>query len=289
MDKIDNAVLLNLLKNDGVCVYATESNTMEFKSDFAWSDRAQRAKYCKSMAAMCNNEGGYLLFGIEDATGRILGVNNFDAVDAAVISDHLNNYFSPAFNFHKTSIEVSGRRVGVIYIEKYKDIPTICIKAYETILKDGALFYRYPGKSDFISGTDLIHLLHQLRGKEGKELTNLKKIELKQAALPILQANGGSSYQHTFSFKVRNLGKRAKIESITITKGNINIFQHSFPKWIEQNQELQIEGANIDGMVMSMVAYELEIHYSDTIGTKYLILGSGKGAHLKFGDAVEVT
>lgn len=288
MDKIDNAVLLNLLKNDGTCIYATESTTMEFKSDFAWADRAQRAKYCKSMAAMCNNEGGYLLFGIEDATGKILGVNNFDAVDSADISDHLNNYFSPAFNFHKVSIEVTGHRVGIIYIERYKDIPAICIKAYETVLKDGALFYRYPGKSDFISGTDLIHLLHQLRGKEGKELTALKKTELKQAALPILQANGGGSSQHTFNFRVRNLGKRAKIEAIKITKGNLNIFQHSIPNWIEQNQEFRIEGANIDGMNMSFVPFELEIYYSDTIGTKYLIIATGKGAHIKFGDPMEL-
>lgn len=288
MDKIDNVVILNLLKNDGTCIYATESSTMEFKSDFAWADRAQRAKYCKSMAAMCNNEGGYLLFGIENATGKLLGVNNFDAVDSADISDHLNNYFSPAFNFYKTSVEIAGYRVGVIYIEKHKDIPAICIKAYDTVLKDGALFYRYPGKSDFISGTDLIHLLHQLRGKEGKELTDLKKTELKQATLPILQTIGGGSSQHTFNFRIRNLGKRAKIDAIKIAKGNLNIFPYSVPSWLEQNQEASIEGVNLDGMVMALVPYELEIYYSDTIGTKYLIIATGKGAHIKFGDPVEL-
>ncbi len=288
MDKIDNAVLLNLLKNDGTCVYATESTTMEFKSDFAWADRAQRAKYCKSMAAMCNNEGGYLLFGIEDATGKILGVNNFDAVDSADISDHLNNYFSPAFNFHKVSIEVTGHRVGIIYIERYKDIPAICIKAYETILKDGALFYRYPGKSDFISGTDLISLLHGLKNGRVQELASLEKLKMKQNARPILQRRMSGSEQTSFNHIIENFGNRARIYDIKISAGNYNLLNLELPKVLEKGESFKIIGINADGVISYMAPYEIEIHYADLYNNRYLLKLAGRGADVKLLEPIEI-
>ena len=288
MNALDDSILMALLANDGTSVFSNESDIIEFKSEFDWSNKEKRAKYSKSFAAFCNNKGGYLFFGIDDKTKEIIGAVGFDAIDTASISDHLNNYFSPAIAFHKRSIALAGKKIGVIYIEKYKDIPTVCVKAYETILRYGGLFYRYSGKSDFINGTDLIHLLHHIKSHESKESVLLKKLEMKENSRPILALQGGGSEAHMFEFKIKNIGKRGRIDEILITKGNFNIVSNAHKRPMETNAILTVQAINQAGMPAGMVQHEIEIYYSDYIGNKYLMRGAGVGAQIKFSEPIDL-
>ncbi|MFN8298374.1 MAG: ATP-binding protein [Chitinophagales bacterium] len=288
MNALDESILMALLANDGTSVFSNESDIIEFKSEFDWSNKEKRAKYCKSFAAFSNNKGGYLFFGIDDKTKTILGITGFDQVDSASISDHINNYFAPGITFHKRSIALANKQIGIIYIEKCHDIPTICIKGFDTILKDGALFYRYPGKSDYINGTDLIHLLHQLKSQESKESVLLKKLEMKENSRPILALQSGGSEGHMFEFKLKNIGKRCRIDEILITKGNFNIVGDAHKRSMETNAILTVQAINQAGFPAGMVHHEIEIYYSDFIGNKYLMKGAGIGAQIGFSEPVDV-
>jgi hypothetical protein len=288
MNPIDDETLNALLLNNGKSLFATESNRLEFKSNFDWNTNEKRAKYCKSMAAFCNSVGGYLIFGIDDTTGDLIGVTGFDKIDTAKIVDYVNNYLAPAIVIHKRSIIIAGKEIGVIYIEKHIDIPTICMKTFEPSLKEGTIYYRYSAKSEPIKGTDLIHLLHQLRGGNSKEMVDLKKIEMKQNAMPRLKTFGGGGQGFKFKLNFRNEGKRLKLKEINLLKGEAVMTGPQLPIWLEENMEFLLEFNSIENRPPMFIEYEIEILYEDGLGNQYKIFGSGRGPSFKLQDAIEV-
>ena len=174
-DYIRKDVLRELLKtNDHNRVLKKESSTLEFKASFDWKNKPARAKYLHSIAAYANKKGGYIIYGIKNSPRELVGIDSdFEDLDDADVSSYFNTYLSPSVEFERTTIKIRGRNLGVLYVHESTHKPVVCIKAYDQILSESTIYYRYNSQSDRIKPGDLISLLAEVREKESQRWINL--------------------------------------------------------------------------------------------------------------------
>ena len=105
-----------------------ESHCIEFKSKFDWNIEKSRSGYSKTLAAFSNNKGGALFFGVENQPHTIKGIDNFDKVDDADITNYINELFTPAIQFERKTYTFKGMDIGILYSFKSTNRPIICNK-----------------------------------------------------------------------------------------------------------------------------------------------------------------
>lgn len=140
-----------------------ESTTLEFKETFNWNSRD---KYAKTLAAFANRKGGYIIFGIKNKPHELIGLknDNFDSKDPATISTFFNEYFSSELDWKSFIHEINGLKFGLLYVYESQNKPVIC-KKNSRALSEGAIYYRYNGKSKTIKYDELIMILNQEKQK----------------------------------------------------------------------------------------------------------------------------
>ncbi len=290
MTPLDDLILENLLRTDERgFVYQKEDSKIEFKVNFDRESKEAKAKYLKELAALYNFEGGYLFFGIDDKTSELKGLESFNDIDNADLSNDINTYFAPHFHISSRSFKVSGKIVFVIYVPKRKDIPTVCIKDHQETLKAATIYWRYSGKSAPIEAGDLINLLHSLRGEEVDKLVAVKQTELKLQYKPDLRHNGAQSGMEHVTIKMENHGATAKINNLIVLAGDVEVTTFTaLPRTIRKTEGLVIRVSTTDRSVANSKEFTLQMVYADDMGTKYTMIGSFRGAHGGFKDAKEV-
>lgn len=146
-----------------------ESTRVEFKESFNFNDIAE---YLRDFAAFANNKGGYMVFGVENSPHFLKGVDEilFDSIDEEKITGFINEHFSPALDWDKLTVEVSGVHLGVIYIYEHTDRPVIAIKdgGRNQEIKNGEIYFRYHGRSQKIRFSELRKLIDLKLEKERK-------------------------------------------------------------------------------------------------------------------------
>eukprot|EP01012_Entosiphon_sulcatum_P056899 TRINITY_DN80613_c0_g1_i1.p2 TRINITY_DN80613_c0_g1~~TRINITY_DN80613_c0_g1_i1.p2 ORF type:complete len:292 (+),score=21.65 TRINITY_DN80613_c0_g1_i1:197-1072(+) len=289
MTALDDLFIRNILRtNDNGILYQKEDSRIEFKINFDRNSKEAKAKYLKELAALHNFEGGYLIFGIDDKTGELKGLGNFENIDNADISNDINNYFSPHFHVISRAVTISDKVIFVIYVSKREGIPTVCIKDHQEILKEATIYWRYSGQSSPIEAGDLISLLHSLRGEEVERLVSVKKTELKAQYKPDLRHNGAQSGMESVKVKLENHGATATINSLTIIEGEVKVtIPASFPRTIRKEDILLIQISTTDGTVANSKVFTLKLDLEDEVGNKYYMLGSFRGAQGGFKNLVE--
>lgn len=112
------------------------------------------------MAAFANNRGGYLVFGVKDGTGEVVGLSSdkFIEYDAARLSARIHDVVQPELDWDKSVIEICGKRLGLIYVAESRLKPIVGIKDSGSI-EDGAVYFRYPGETRRIRHVDLMNLI----------------------------------------------------------------------------------------------------------------------------------
>lgn len=170
------------LINDNNILQRRESSTVEFKSEFDWKNREKRIRYIKSMVAFSNSKGGYLIFGIGKKPHTVDGCEGFDNVDSAEISNEIANYFHCEVVFQKTTYNIDGKKIGIIYIPMSESAPVICTKIchdnkQKVILNESAIYFRYSAKTDLIRAGDLVNLISTVKEKiNQKWMSSLSQI-----------------------------------------------------------------------------------------------------------------
>ncbi|MBS1650481.1 MAG: ATP-binding protein [Bacteroidetes bacterium] len=291
MNPLEDIFIEGLLRiDDKGIVYQKEDTKVEFKEKFDRESKEARAKYTKELAAMHNCEGGYLIFGVDDKTNELKGLNDFKDVDNAIITDDINSYFSPHFKIISRHIKIHGKVVFVIYVFKREGIPTVCIKGHQDAgIKEATIYWRYSGQSSPIEAGDLINLLHSLRGEEVGELVAVKKTELKLQYKPDLRSNGGQSGLDKVKLTLDNHGATAKILELLVLEGNVNAAPFgSLPRLVRKGESFVFQVSTSDGSVANSKQFALQINFQDEMETKYAIIGKYTGASGKFGEAKEV-
>lgn len=178
-----------------------ESHCIEFKSVFDWQNESSRSNYCKSLAAFSNNNGGALFFGIENKPHKIVGINNFEDIDDADITNYINEIFTPFVQFERRTYEFKGLTIGILYSSKNKSRPIICTKdSSKTNSSD--IYFRYSAKSTKIKAGDLIKLIQEVKEEESnkwlKLLDNIGRIGIENTHLLNSQSGEIISDNNTF-------------------------------------------------------------------------------------------
>lgn len=292
MNPLDNIILNSLLRVEvNGSLYQKEDIQVEYKQIFDRHSKDAKAKYAKELAAMFNCEGGYLIFGVEDNTAEVIGLPDFIQPDNADLSNDVNTYFSPSVPFISRIFNTNGKTLFIIYVEKRKSIPTVCIKSHQDVLKDGTIYWRYSGKSSPIESGDLINLLLSLRGEENKRLADISEKELKAKYKPYIQAHGSMSSGGNITIGIINNGERAKLRDIKVIEGDIipPIPYTKLPVILTKNLAIKIPINSLSGDRAMNLNYKLEFIFDDEIGTRYSAIVEYYGAAGKIADPVEIS
>ena len=198
-DKI-NRIFKYYSEKEPYKIISRESCTLEFKENF---NKSLLAKYAKTMAAFANRDGGYIIFGVKEKPKTVVGMrdNTFEEYDDEKLVEKLNEYFSPEIKFERTTIKYFDLFVGLIYVYKAVSKPVVCTKSVQHnnsfVIREGAIYYRYSGKSPEIKYPDLKIMLEQVKEDERKlwmqtiskiakiGVNNLSLIDLKDGKLSV--------------------------------------------------------------------------------------------------------
>lgn len=189
-------------RNQNGTLKSRESNTVEFKEAF---NKANTAKYAKTMAAYSNNRGGYIIFGVKDNPRSIVGLknNNFDNLNQEQFSEAINSLFAPAMEWDCGifTIDVTtpsdgstNYKIGWIYTAEAEYKPTIAQKANEgERINSGDIFYRYRARSEKVKFAEMSRIIEERTAKEREGLLKLFEIirDSKTANLGIVNYTNG--------------------------------------------------------------------------------------------------
>jgi hypothetical protein len=145
-----------------------ESDRHECKESFGFKFAD---KWLRAVAALANNEGGYILFGVKDkSTGdgksnkdsyRVEGLKSdeFENSDPADLSTRIRSVFDPTPRVEKSQVKLGGMTVGILYVHQQPSRPTIATKNEGNLIREGDIYFRYPGQSARIKYSDLRAIL----------------------------------------------------------------------------------------------------------------------------------
>jgi hypothetical protein len=151
--------LFALRRGQPLRLSVSETSIVEGKQSFNWGSQAE---YCKTLAGMANNKGGYLLFGVQDGSFEIVGIaaDRMERFDLRRANEYVSRTFNQAFDIEKGQFEIRGMTIGALYVYASKEKPVIC-KVDSGGLCSGDVFYRYPGETRRIQAPELEKLLRE--------------------------------------------------------------------------------------------------------------------------------
>lgn len=189
-------------RNPNGTLKSRESNTVEFKESF---NKANTAKYAKTMAAYSNNRGGYIIFGVKDNPRSIVGLknSNFDNLNQEQFSEAINSLFAPAMEWDCGTLtiditsadgEIISHKIGWIYTAEAEYKPIIAQKANDSEkIVSGDVFYRYRARSEKIKFAEMSRIIEERTAKEREGLLKLFEVirESNTANLGIVNYTNG--------------------------------------------------------------------------------------------------
>ena len=131
------------------------------------SNRRLVAQVVKAVLGMSNRRyGGRVIIGVSEQgealepvglTDDELHTWTFDAV-----ADQVARYADPGVNFELEVMELEGNSYVLLQVEEFSDIPVLCKRAYNDVLRDGACYVRTrrkPETSEIPTQADMRDLL----------------------------------------------------------------------------------------------------------------------------------
>ena len=146
---------------------AHEIRGLEFKGPGRSTDRRLFAQVVKAVLGMANRrDGGRVVVGVEDHGDSLQPVGLDDTQLATWnyddVADRIATYADPSVAFDLEVTEYNGRSYVVIQVEEFADVPVLCKRAYDDVLRDGACYVRprrKPETTDIPTYADMRDLL----------------------------------------------------------------------------------------------------------------------------------
>jgi hypothetical protein len=154
-----------------------ESEKHECKEDFGFK---YPGKWLRAVAALANNTGGYLVFGVRDKkvsqgksdtdSLKVMGLKSadFENADPAEFTKRIKSTFDPTPKVETAVLNIEGAKVGIMYVHQHSSRPVIAQKGEGDQVREGDIFFRYPGQSARIKYSDLRTILDE-RDREARE------------------------------------------------------------------------------------------------------------------------
>jgi schlafen family protein len=138
-----------------------ETDRTECKASFRVQPEDRFSKAIRAIAGLANNKGGYLLFGVTDGSFQADGLadETFSKSDLALINRVLVGSLDPVPHVTKALIELGGKHVGVLYVEKHDHGPVVAIKNVGQDVKEGGIYFRYVGETRLIKPGELRQII----------------------------------------------------------------------------------------------------------------------------------
>ena len=186
-----------------------ENSRLEFKETF---NLGSADEYAKAAAAFANAQGGYIVFGVKDAPRQLVGLksDNFDTFDSAKLTNALNERFSPEIRWETHVSVVRSLRIGILYFAEASQKPVVCTKN-SGCLQQGAIYYRYRGRSEAIRYPELRRLLDDEKARERnlwmRQLRRISEVGVDNVAILNLQSGEVSGARGRFHISEELLPK----------------------------------------------------------------------------------
>jgi hypothetical protein len=141
--------MLEIAELEAALVGGVELRGFEVKGAGPRTESHLFAKVARAALGMGNRrDGGYVVIGISDVdlTAMLPGLGDDDLASWLSYDDvarKMAEYADPPLRFAIAALELSsGVTVAVIEVAEFEDIPHLCKKAYEPVLRQGALYVR---------------------------------------------------------------------------------------------------------------------------------------------------
>jgi hypothetical protein len=197
-----------------------ETSYREFKKIY---DPKNIAKIAKTIASFANNEGGVIFFGIKDRPREIVGVDESVLPDEQALTTFLSSYFHPEINISSQTESIFGRAIYKLIVQKASKKPVICCKDKKhrnlqgepetVVLREGAIYYRYRGRSSEIKYVDLQNLLDSDREAYFKSMIE---------NLSLINQVGYTKAAVVDASQMKGSGERAQVYLTNETARNLN-------------------------------------------------------------------
>jgi hypothetical protein len=138
-----------------------ETDRVECKRSFRLTPEHRFADIIKSIAGLANNRGGYIFVGVADRVFTVDGVpdETFANTDPADINRSLAGALDPVPHITKAVVEIGGRAIGVLYVEKHDYAPVVALKNIASDVREGTIYYRYVGETRAIKPGELRQII----------------------------------------------------------------------------------------------------------------------------------
>jgi hypothetical protein len=155
-------------RKSGWHVRSGETDILECKLNYAVS-----GAILKAIAGLANNKGGHILFGVKDEANIVEGMSDdkFHALDPSVLNSHLLGTFDPVPTIRKVTVDIGGKTVGAMYVEKHPEGPVIAVKNHGTDVREGAIYFRYVGETRQIKPGELRQIIKMREQKAVEEFS----------------------------------------------------------------------------------------------------------------------
>ena len=144
-----------------------ETRGIEFKGTRPRSDKLFFARVVRAVLGMSNRrDGGVIVLGVKEKDKRLEPVGladdafkswNYDDISAGIAP-----YADPYVEFQLEDLMLDGKRFAIITVAEFLEIPTICQRDYQGVLRAGACYVRgtnKPETSEIPSSSEMRELL----------------------------------------------------------------------------------------------------------------------------------
>jgi Putative DNA-binding domain len=141
-----------------------ETDQHECKLNFGFT---KAGLWLRAVAALANNKGGYIFFGVHDKevtplpgldkSYAVAGMTDkvFENADPADFAMKIKSALDPTPSVQIAKISINEKMIGVIHVEPHASRPVISSCSMPDRLIEGEIYFRYPGQSTRIKYSDL--------------------------------------------------------------------------------------------------------------------------------------
>lgn len=222
--------LLALLKQE-------EGVKLDFKFKINLLTDSDKKEFVKDVIAMANSDGGkgYILFGVEDKTKRLVGIKDVPKNIEERIQQIVSSRSMPPVPVDFELIDVGKRQVGALTILKSRQIPHQ--------MRDNGAFYVRRGSTTDIAMRHEIAAMLQMQGILSFETIPCRQATLEDLDLKVIEKNLGKYpiYNYHKDQLLRVLGIISEYEEkVYPTYGGLLLFG-KLPQFFMPQATLRVE------------------------------------------------
>ena len=124
-----------------------ETRGVEFKAPGPLSDPQLAAQVVRAVLGMSNRrDGGSVIIGVQDIGGVLnpvgLIADHLTTWRYDDLSDRFAAYADPSVSFERQVKEYNGKQFVILEVDEFADIPVLCKRDYQRVLRSGACYVR---------------------------------------------------------------------------------------------------------------------------------------------------